>query len=154
MSMAHSVEGRYPFLDYRLIEKVFHYPDSYKMKILKQKYLLTRAFEKKIPSSILNRPKRPYMSPDLKSFFNNKKLTENAAYFLSDDVVDEFGIFDKKYIGRLLNKCKNRMAENIGYRDNMLITFLLSTQMCCYWAKNPQESTLDYSLKTTDIVEH
>ncbi len=153
MSMAHSVEGRYPFLDHRLIEKVFHYPDSYKMKILKQKYLLTKAFEENIPSVIVNRPKRPYMSPDLKSFFVNGKLTESAEYFLSDPVIDNYGIFDKKYVGRLINKFKRKLPENIGYRDNMLITFLLSTQMCCHWAENPKKEKLNYSLKTTDIID-
>ncbi|MBU1220216.1 asparagine synthase (glutamine-hydrolyzing) [Myxococcota bacterium] len=153
MSMAHSVEGRYPFLDHRLIEKVFHYPDSYKMKVLKQKYLLTKTFEKNIPPSIVNRPKRPYMSPDLKSFFVNGELTETAEFFLSDLTVDNFGIFDKKYVGRLINKFKKKIPENIGYRDNMIITFLLSTQMCCYWARNPKEKKLDYSLKTTDIID-
>jgi len=52
MSMSHSVEGRYPFLDHRLVEKVFYYQDNYKLKGLSQKFILRNAFKNKIPDSI------------------------------------------------------------------------------------------------------
>ena len=153
MSMAHSVEGRYPFLDHRLLEKVFYYPDNYKLKILKQKHLLCQAYKEDIPVSILNRPKRPYMSPDIKSFFRNDTLTENAEYFLSDHSLDDSGVFNKKMVNRLIKKFTRGIPANIGYRDNMLISFVLSTQISCYWAKNPPKVKLDHALKTVDIVD-
>jgi asparagine synthase (glutamine-hydrolysing) len=140
MSMAHSVEGRYPFLDHRLIEKLFYYPDNFKLKIFSQKYILGKAFQHVIPDSIINRPKRPYMAPDLKSFFSNGKLTEQAAYFLSDNLLDQYGIFDKKIVSMLVKKFERRMPEEIGYRDNMAFTFVLSSQMANYWARNPKEN--------------
>ena len=140
MSMAHSVEGRYPFLDHRLIEKLFYYPDNFKLKVFSQKYILGKAFQDVIPDSIINRPKRPYMAPDLKSFFSNGKLTEQAAYFLSDNLLDHYGIFDKKIVSRLVKKFERRMPEEIGYRDNMAFTFVLSSQMANYWARNPKEN--------------
>jgi asparagine synthase (glutamine-hydrolysing) len=143
MSMAHSVEGRYPFLDHRLIEKLFYYPDNFKLKIFSQKYLLGKAFQHVIPDSIINRPKRPYMAPDLKSFFSRGKLTEQAAYFLSDSLLDQYGIFDKKVVSMLIKKFERRMPEEIGYRDNMTLTFVLSCQMANYWACNPKKTSLD-----------
>jgi len=41
--MAHSVEGRYPFLNYRVVEFGAKLPLRLKMKVLNQKYLLKRA---------------------------------------------------------------------------------------------------------------
>jgi len=154
MSLAHGVEGRYPFLDHRLVEYVFHLPDSYKMKILSQKHLLTETFKDTIPSSITRRPKRPYMAPDLKSFFHNGKLTEQAAHFLDETTIKQYGIFDTKYIERFLRKFKRGVTQDVGYRDNMIITFILSTQMTCYWARHPKIGSLDTRKKNVEIIEN
>ncbi|MCL7489545.1 MAG: asparagine synthase (glutamine-hydrolyzing) [Desulfobulbaceae bacterium] len=154
MSMAHSVEGRYPFLDHRVVEQMFHLPDSYKLKVFSQKYLLTETFKDVIPASIIHRPKRPYMAPDLKSFFRDGKLTDQAAHFFSDEIIDRYGIFDKKYVGRFLNKFTNKTVENIGYRDNMIATFVLSAQMAAYWAENPRKTTLSKQLKEVEIIDN
>lgn len=43
IAMAHSVEGRYPFLDYRVVEFGARLPLRLKMKVLNQEYLLKRA---------------------------------------------------------------------------------------------------------------
>ena len=69
MAMAHSVEGRYPFLDYRVVEFAARLPANVKMKGLDQKHLLKRAFRGRIPESIERRPKQPYRAPDGKCFF-------------------------------------------------------------------------------------
>ena len=42
MAMANSVEGRYPFLDYRVIEFCNRLPDSLKLNGLNEKYLLKK----------------------------------------------------------------------------------------------------------------
>ena len=66
--MAHSVEGRYPFLDYRVVEFVAKLPPNLKMKVLNQKHLLKRAFAGLIPESITHRPKQPYRAPEGRVF--------------------------------------------------------------------------------------
>ena len=151
MSMAHSVEGRYPFLDHRLVDYVFNLPDHYKLKGFSQKYLLTDTFKDIIPEGICNRPKRPYMAPDLKSFFQSGSLGEQAMHFLSDKMIDAYGIFNPAYVKRFLKKFTGHELKNIGYRDNMLITFMLSTQMACYWAENPKKHTIRRNLKEVEI---
>jgi asparagine synthase (glutamine-hydrolysing) len=153
MSMAHGVEGRYPFLDHRLVEQAFHLPDKYKLNGFSQKYLLAETFKDMIPASILKRPKRPYMAPDLKSFFKKGNLTDQAAYFLSDNMIDRYGIFNKTYIHRILKKFSGKRLNNIGYRDNMTITFILSSQMAAYWAENPKKKQLAKRLKHVEIVD-
>ena len=151
MSMAHNVEGRYPFLDHRVVEMLFRCRDEFKLSGFSQKYLLGQAFGNSVPPSIVNRPKRPYMAPDLKSFFHGGQLSETAAGFLSDGSIRDEGIFDPKMVGRLINKFSRRVPEKIGYRDNMLITFILSCQMAMYWSRNPRIETLSESKRTVHI---
>ena len=50
MAMAHSVEGRYPFLDHRIIEFCLKLPARFKINGLNEKFLLKRLFKNKIPS--------------------------------------------------------------------------------------------------------
>jgi asparagine synthase (glutamine-hydrolysing) len=154
MSMAHSVEGRYPFLDHRLVDLLFTMKDDYKLKGFNQKYLLKNSYRANIPESIINRPKRPYMSPDLRSFIVNGKPTENTAFFLGDDLIREYGIFNPKWVKRFLQKFSNGIPASIGYRDNMIITFILSTQIANYWLKNPREEYLPDKFLTVKVNEY
>jgi asparagine synthase (glutamine-hydrolysing) len=153
MSLAHSIEGRYPFLDHRIVDSLFYMNDEFKMKGLSQKHLLRDSFSEKVPDSIINRPKKPYIAPDLSSFFRDGKPTENTSFFLNDSIVKDYGIWDPKYVARFLNKFKNGVPENVGYRDNMLVCFMLSTQIVQYWINNPIKYTLcekDFKIKIND----
>ena len=49
MSMGNSVEGRFPFLDYRVVEFAATLPPRLKMKVLNEKYLLKRAVKGLVP---------------------------------------------------------------------------------------------------------
>lgn len=153
MSMSNSVEGRYPFLDHRLVEKVFYYKDEYKLNGFYQKNILRQAYREKIPASIIDRPKMPYQAPDLKSFFINTAIYKEGEYLLSKEQIEKHGIFDPVMIGRFLNKFRRGIPENIGYRDNMLITFILSTQLLCEQATNPRKNAVDLSLKKVEIID-
>ena len=73
MTMANSVEGRYPFLDHRVIEFACTIPPKLRMKVLKEKYILKQAAGHLIPESVKARPKQPYRAPDAQSFFNPGK---------------------------------------------------------------------------------
>ena len=54
-SMAHSLESRMPFLDYRLVSFVFSLPDNLKVRNGLSKYVLREALREDIPQSVLNR---------------------------------------------------------------------------------------------------
>jgi asparagine synthase (glutamine-hydrolysing) len=54
-SMAHSVEARLPFLDYRLVSLVFRSPLQWKMRGPWNKYLLREAMRQRIPESVRTR---------------------------------------------------------------------------------------------------
>jgi asparagine synthase (glutamine-hydrolysing) len=152
MAMSHGIEGRFPFLDHRLVERLFYFNEKYKLNGFKQKFLLANTYKNNIPSSIIKRPKLPYMAPDLKSFVQGGRLTEHTAWFLSEKLIKEYGIFEPGFIKMLVNKFENRMPEKPGYRDNMLITFILSAQIAAYWMKNPKKNFLNEHNKTVDIT--
>jgi asparagine synthase (glutamine-hydrolysing) len=154
MSMAHSVEGRYPFLDHRVVDMLFTMNEEYKLKGFNQKYLLKKSYQSKIPSSIINRPKRPYMAPDLRSFIINGKPTDNTAFFLNEDLLRDYQIFNPKWVQRFLQKFVNGIPGSIGYRDNMIITFILSTQIAKYWTKHPKQFSLSDKLLTVKIIDY
>jgi asparagine synthase (glutamine-hydrolysing) len=153
MAMAHGVEGRYPFLDPHLVEWALNLPAEWKLAGYDQKHILKDAFRQFIPEAIINRPKRPYMAPDLEAFIRNGEPTERTLRFLDPRAIAEYGIFDSKMVERLLFRYKRRGGEGIGYRDNMLVSFLLSTQMIEYWIRNPEPAGLDDRLRTVDVQE-
>jgi hypothetical protein len=93
------------------------------------------------------------MAPDLKSFFRKSRMSDEIAYFVSDEVIDDFGLFDKKMVKRFLRKFSAGIPEKIGYRDNMLITFILSAHMACYWSRNPRLRKLSNNTRYVRIVE-
>ncbi|MEF8884329.1 MAG: asparagine synthase (glutamine-hydrolyzing) [Haloarculaceae archaeon] len=62
-TMAHSVEGRSPFLDHELLEFAARVPAKYKRHDGEGKWLLKRAFAPEIPDSILHRPKQGFGVP-------------------------------------------------------------------------------------------
>ena len=68
MLMAHSVEGRFPFLDHRLVELANSLPPSYKLRGLEEKLVLKRVAADLVPRQVLERPKQPYRAPDAQVF--------------------------------------------------------------------------------------
>jgi asparagine synthase (glutamine-hydrolysing) len=67
-SMAHGLEVRQPFLDYRVAEMAARLPVSLKVRGGRGKWLLQHAFEKKIPASIWKRSKMGFGVPIAKWF--------------------------------------------------------------------------------------
>ena len=54
-SMAHSVESRLPYLDFRLVEGMYNSKNSFKFKLARLKGALYQTFKQELPSSIFNR---------------------------------------------------------------------------------------------------
>jgi asparagine synthase (glutamine-hydrolysing) len=130
MAMAHSVEGRFPFLDYRVVEFAATIPPRLKMKVLNEKYILKRAAGQLIPSSVKNRPKQPYRAPDARSFFDPQTGAARDAYadeLLSPGRIQKDGLFSPLAVQKLVAKA--RKGQVIGTKDNMALVGILSTQL-------------------------
>ena len=63
MEMAHSVEGRVPFLDHYVVECVCRAPVSLKIRGVTEKYLLREAAKPHITETVYHRQKHPFLSP-------------------------------------------------------------------------------------------
>jgi asparagine synthase (glutamine-hydrolysing) len=63
MSMAVSLETREPLLDHKLLEYAATIPSSLKLHQGTTKYLLRRLLQRRLPQSILERPKQGFAAP-------------------------------------------------------------------------------------------
>lgn len=63
MEMAHSIEGRVPFLDHEVGEYVFGTPVSFKIRGLTEKYILREATRDVLTDTVYRRQKHPFLSP-------------------------------------------------------------------------------------------
>jgi asparagine synthase (glutamine-hydrolysing) len=131
MLMAHSVEGRFPFLDHEVVEFCNALPPAYKLRVLDEKHLLKRCARGLVPEPILTRPKQPYRAPDAPSFVG--EAASDLAYvrrLLSPQALREAGIFDVDGIARLSAKCQAQAGRGqLSNSDNMAFIGALSTQL-------------------------
>ncbi|MDX1688701.1 MAG: asparagine synthase (glutamine-hydrolyzing) [Candidatus Promineifilaceae bacterium] len=127
MAMAHSVEGRFPFLDHRVAEFCNQLPPHFKLRGLNEKYLLKRAMRDLLPEEIWKRAKRPYRAPIHRSFFPDGKPLEWVAELLSTEQVEAAGYFNPRAVDKLLQKIDRFGA--LGETDDMALAGLLSTQL-------------------------
>lgn len=125
MGMGNSIEGRYPFLDYRLIEYSAKLPPDFKMKGLTEKYLLKRMMKDKLPASVIKRSKQAYRAPIISAFFSNNS-PDYVEDLLSESKIKEYSIFDPNLVNILKNKFKTALYSE---SDTMAITAILSTQL-------------------------
>jgi len=63
LSMAHSIEVRVPYLDYRIIEFANRLPGSFKIKSGVVKYIHKQAMKELLPDDLINRPKEGFVQP-------------------------------------------------------------------------------------------
>lgn len=86
LSMAHSVEVRPPFLDYRLMEYAATLPGTLKIKRGQGKYILKQAVRGLIPDEVIDRPKEGFVLPidlwllnDLRDFVEDTLAPDRLA---------------------------------------------------------------------------
>ncbi|MBN1497547.1 MAG: asparagine synthase (glutamine-hydrolyzing) [Spirochaetes bacterium] len=127
MMMGRSVEGRFPFLDHRLIDFAATIPPKYKMMALDEKHILKAAYGDILPESIVRRVKQPYRAPISRCFINHPETV--SASMLEPARVKAYGYFDPHAVGRLVTKLKKAEAKTPGERDDMAIAAVVSTQL-------------------------
>ena len=126
VAMAHSVEGRFPFLDYRVVEFCNKLPPDYKLHYMTEKYLLKELAREWLPAEIWQRPKKPYRAPIHRSFFN-ETTPDYVREMLSPGNIAENGMFKAAAVGQMVNKVERGM--HLGETDDMALVGILSAQL-------------------------
>jgi asparagine synthase (glutamine-hydrolysing) len=126
MSMAHSVEGRYPFLDHRVVDFCSSLPSRWKLNGLTEKYLLRQLARDLLPRSICERPKRPYRAPIHRSFFNEARL-DYVRELLGPAAIRESRLFEAEAVALLVRKID--AGRPLSETDDMALAGILSTQL-------------------------
>ena len=97
-SMAHSLEVRSPFMDYRVAEFACRLPLQYKLRGLTTKHLLRKAFAKDLPPGPLKRQKHGFAVP-MGDWFQGPLKAVYEDIVLSSSMED---LVNKEEAGRLL----------------------------------------------------
>ncbi len=96
MEMAHSIEGRVPFLDHKLVEYVVKLPAHMKIRGMTEKYTLREAAKPFITRTIYERQKHPFLAPPamsdqsdprMKQFIQDTLRSSQAIPFLNQESV-------------------------------------------------------------------
>ena len=124
--MAHSVEIRLPFLDFRVIDFMARVPSKWKILGLNEKYILKKSFEGILPKEITSRPKNPYRAP-IKQSLLNEKTTEYTKEALSARSLNRAGLFDVGKVAKLLHKAQT--VGDLSEIDSMALVGVLSSQV-------------------------
>lgn len=110
MSMAHSLEIRAPFLDYRLVDYCLSLPSSLRVGNT-NKYLLKQIAKKYIPSSIIERKKKGFSSPFIEWLYDEYK---DEILQLMLHVSHQSGLFDSSFVTFLYHEGKKgRFKQHI-----------------------------------------
>lgn len=121
-TMAVSLEGREPLLDYRLIEFVAQLPEHFKFRNGEKKWLLKQIVHQLVPRHLVNRPKMGFGIP-VETWLRND-LKQYVDYYFSHGALVSQGIFHETAIRKLLDRYYS------GYEtDGHKIWFLLIFQM-------------------------
>jgi len=126
VGMANAVEGRFPFLDHRLMELAARIPPRLKLKGLTEKHILRRSVEDMLPPGIAKRTKQPYRAPESRAFLRSR-VGAAVLDHMSAPNVNAAGYFDSGLVQRLVAKCEK--LSSTGFRDNLAFVGILSTQV-------------------------
>ena len=126
MLLGQSVEGRFPFLDHRLMEFAATIPPGYKINGLREKHVLKEAFRDLVPESILNRPKQPYRAPISPCFMDRHAGRVDA---LSTETTRTCGYFQPDAVEKLVAKLGKSGGAEASAREDMAVSGIVSLHL-------------------------
>jgi asparagine synthase (glutamine-hydrolysing) len=137
--MAHSVEGRYPFLDRDVVEFAAQVPPEWKLRGMREKRVLRTAARGWLPREIVSAPKRRFMA----SFglpFLGADAPATIRELMQPDALKAYGYFDPKKVaqvaqalceicasGRRASRSTRAKVARLGYA--IAITLVASVQL-------------------------
>ncbi|MBH1986000.1 MAG: asparagine synthase (glutamine-hydrolyzing) [Burkholderiales bacterium] len=135
MLMANGVEGRFPFLDHRVIELANRLPQRLKVRGLNEKIGLKLAMGRYLPPQTQARHKQPYRAPDAAALIDpaTARPWPFVSELLSPDALRRAGHFDADKVSLLLRKAERSATSTgglatLGSRDNQALVGIVSMQ--------------------------
>jgi asparagine synthase (glutamine-hydrolysing) len=110
MSMANSVELRVPFLDHRLVELAARLPSAFKTRFGREKIILKKVMEGRLPESVIHRKKLGFPTP-LEQMFKGE-LYGYARDLLQSREFVERGYFNPAVVSRMLDEHLKGVAKH------------------------------------------
>lgn len=119
MTMAHGVEGRYPFLDHRLFEFASALPTGSRLRGSQDKEVLRRWASRILPDQVSRDRKPPSLAPDERSFF----LPGPSSWIvnqLTSEALERVGIFSTASVNDFIRRCEAGQTPAPGEIQAML----------------------------------
>ena len=120
MEMAHSVEGRLPFLDHDVVELAARMPVSMKIKGMTEKYVLREAARSVLTPAVYTRQKHPFMSPPA-TIQRDGRLYTSLQDTLRSSMLDGPGIYDRSKVTKLLDAIPSMDGPGRARADALLM---------------------------------
>ena len=103
-AMTHSVENRCPFLDHELIEFCTGLPAKMRVRGLREKYILRKAFAEQLPVEILRRSKQPFTTIFVSSLFRDRVAEDLFEEALSPRAIEQAGMFRSEAVRGIMQR--------------------------------------------------
>ncbi len=110
IAMAHSLEGRVPFLDERIIEFTYKLNLNQKIENFENKIFLKKVFKNILPEKILTASKKGFLVPT--DMWLKNELYDYIREILLSNRLKDRNIFNTEYIKKLINQHKNGIKNN------------------------------------------
>ena len=124
MEMAHSIEGRVPFLDHHVVEVIRSQPVNQKINGMTEKYVLREAVRDVVTDTVYRRQKHPFLSPPA-TLNPQGKLNALVQDTLRGTTLASLPFFDRKKVVDLLDRL-GTMDEGSQVANDQVLMILVS----------------------------
>jgi len=124
MEMAHSIEGRVPFLDHHVVEVLRSQPVNQKINGMTEKYVLREAVRDVVTDTVYRRQKHPFLSPPA-TLNPNGRLNALVQDSLRGSTLASLPFFDRKNVLALLDRV-GTMDEGSQVANDQILMILVS----------------------------
>lgn len=128
MEMAHSIEGRVPFLDHKVAEFAAGIPIHMKINGMREKHVLREATRDVLIPAVYNREKHPFSTPPAKLGGNDAMMQLFGDIFTSS-TLDDQPIFEPAAVRNLFKSLPEKTPEERLRADGLMNRILSLTLM-------------------------
>ena len=128
MEMAHSVEGRVPFLDHEVVELLCSMPVDQKIRGMTEKFVLREAARPVLTDTVYRRQKHPFLSPPA-TLNPDDRLHEMVQDSLRGSALRRVPFFDQERVVKLLDRLPDLQPGEQVALDQVLMMLLSACEL-------------------------